>query len=101
MKHYEDVHVEDGRYVSLKKLTGKEIADVYGYIGTPFGGDCTYIMARVVFTDGTYAWCEGEHDTPYLVTYRNMDVPGLDEETLNRLYKEDPDYEGDDDDDGM
>ena len=84
-----DVRVEGSTYeMSLTKLIGKPIADVYVMVTKPFGIDPTLEMLRIVFEDGTSMHCEGEHDCPYLVEYRGETQPNFDDETLNRLYEE-------------
>lgn len=55
-----------GSHIDLAKLVGKEIANISGYITTEFG-DPTFQLSRIIFTDGTFLWVEGEHDLPYVV----------------------------------
>ena len=59
---------DDKRYISLSKLTGKKIADIEGYISSPYG-DALFIMSRIHFEDGSSLYCEGEHDMAYLSDY--------------------------------
>jgi hypothetical protein len=68
--------------ISLRKLIGKPIADIYGRI-TGTGEDAVFQMTRVRFRDGTFLSAEGEHDCPYLVEF---DVqPNYNTEVLQSL----------------
>lgn len=84
MVKLENVKVGDYQ-ISVAKLVGKSVKDVYGYISMEFG-QANFKMTRVVFEDDTVLYCEGEHDFPYLVDYDAQ--PNFDEETLYKLYKE-------------
>lgn len=97
--HYQDVVVESSlgtSYIGISKLTGKKIKEIIGYLSTEFG-DVTFQVSRLIFEDDTEMGFEGEHDFPYLVDYRSMPQPNFDDETLERLVKEDPDYTPDED----
>lgn len=71
-------------YISLGKLTGREVADVLGYAANEFG-EPSFKVCRIIFADGSSCGVEGEHDFPYLVTYPDWPIPGLDQETLQEL----------------
>lgn len=81
--------------VSLAKLTGKQVKDIYGFISDPYGADATFIASRVVMDDGTMIELQGEHDT---VLVFGLDQPNMDQGTLNRLYRE-ANYEDEESDD--
>ena len=54
-------------FISLTKLTGKKIVDVVGNVTVSESGAVpVFQMFRIVFDDGTSAYCEGEHDFSYL-----------------------------------
>jgi hypothetical protein len=72
--------------ISLRKLVGKPIADIWGMTADEFG-EPSFKLTRVVFEDGTTLDVEGEHDFPYLVE-GNAAQPNFNEETLRRLYEE-------------
>lgn len=90
----EDVQVDD-YFISLSKLTGKNIKDVICHLSKEFGEDITVVVFRLVFEDGSIMGFEGEHDLPYLTEYRTQKQPNFDDETLSNLYKE---IEGEEDD---
>jgi hypothetical protein len=50
--------------LSLVKLVGQPIKDIYGYIDTE--GDPVFLMCEIILEDGSKFWAEGEHDRPYL-----------------------------------
>lgn len=51
--------------ISLEKLTGKKIKDVWGFIGNALG-EPSFCLCSIVYEDGSHSICEGEHDYPYL-----------------------------------
>lgn len=56
-----------GFELSLNDLIGNRlVVDVYGYMSSPFGGDPSFKLTRVLLSDGTTIGIEGEHDFPYL-----------------------------------
>jgi len=63
----DEVKTEDGRYVSLSKLCGKQIVDVIGYIADPWDlKEPIFLMRQIILEDGTRLQCEGEHDAAYI-----------------------------------
>lgn len=106
MKHYEDVVTKvklsdtwESDYVSLAKLVDQPIVDVVGSVGDLWGcGSPAFYASFLVLADGTLVGLQGEHDTVMVEqSYRNP-ITGLDDETLERIHREDPDYEEDDGD---
>lgn len=88
--HHEDIKAS-GYKISLSKLIGKQIADIHGYLTREFG-QVNFKVTHIVFTDGSEMGVEGEHDFPYVVDYGpHNPQPNFDEDTLERLYHEDPD----------
>lgn len=83
---------QPGDYLlSVKKLAGKEIKDIVGYLGYEFGA-AAFKICQIVFEDGTELGVGGEHDFPYIESpYPDSSPPNFDEETLERLYEEDSD----------
>jgi hypothetical protein len=81
---------QPGDYLlSVKKLAGKEIKDIVGYLGYEFGF-ASFKLCQIVFEDGTELGVGGEHDFPYIEQpYPDSSPPNFDEETLERLYNED------------
>lgn len=66
--------------ISLTDLfPGREIQTVTGLISYEFG-EIGFELSRILFTDGTFVWCEGEHDHPYITFPR-----GEGESTARRL----------------
>lgn len=54
--------------VSLHELMeskGLTVADVYGIVSMEFG-EPSFLITRVMLSDGRYIKVEGEHDHPYL-----------------------------------
>jgi hypothetical protein len=107
MKHYEDVTTVvkfgpsgwESTYVSLAKLVDQPVVDVLGSIGDPWGcGSVAFYASYLVLADGTRIGLQGEHDTVMIEERSHDPIHGLDEETLERLHREDPDYEDDDED---
>lgn len=86
---YQDIKTGEFE-IGLSKLIGKPIKEIHGLLTHEFG-DVTFEMTRIEFEDGSELGCEGEHDLPYLVEYRMYQQPNFDDETLNRLYKEQED----------
>jgi hypothetical protein len=84
----EDVRVEGhGYYLSLSKIIGKSIKDIYGYISLEFG-DPSFKLTRIVFDDDSALGVEGEHDHPYPVLM-TRDDPFQFEEKLDALSERD------------
>lgn len=82
-----DVQSEsDKNLISLSKLIGKKIKEVAGCISTEFG-EPVFNMTKIVFEDGSYMWCEGEHDIAYL-TNGAVDQENYTDEILTDLYKQ-------------
>lgn len=67
--------------ISLSRLAGKPVKDVYGHISCEFG-EPVFKISTIQFEDGGI-WVDGEHDLPYLA-----EVPGVSVDTLQRLYDE-------------
>lgn len=79
-----DVMVADDPFwISLSKLTGKQVIDIRGRLAIAEWGP-TLCLSAVIFDDGSELSIEGEHDFPYV----DGEQPNLDEETLERLYDE-------------
>lgn len=79
--------------ISLVKLTGKQIKDVVGYLASEYS-EPAFKVCAIVMEDGTEIGVEGEHDFPYLTPYRTQPQPNMDDDTIERLYKEgNPDEE--------
>jgi hypothetical protein len=72
-------------YIDLSKLVGKSIRSIVCRSDQHFGYDATLMLKAIVFDDGSYMWCEGEHDAPYVVSASSDDQPNCDQETLNAL----------------
>lgn len=90
MKTFKDVKADDkenSSLISLEKLTGKRITDLYGTLSKEFGDEPIFQIYRVCFSDGTSEFAEGEHDIAYL-----PNLPGVSDEELENIYKTDPDY---------
>lgn len=83
----EDLRPEGSDYeISLSKLTGVKIADIYGYITDEFGFP-VFKITRFIQEDGNYFHIEGEHDMPYIPQGADDAMPNnMDEETLQDLY---------------
>ena len=97
MKEHKDVKIIDSSFeIGLTKLIDKEVKEIRGYITSDFE-DPTFKMTTIEFKDGTFLGCEGEHDSPYLVSYGVEDSPifckEYTEELLENIQKTDPDYE--------
>lgn len=80
---------QPGDYLlSVKKLAGKEIKDIVGYLAYEFGF-ASFKICQIVFEDGTELGVGGEHDMPYIeMPYPDSSPPNFDEDTLERLYIE-------------
>jgi len=76
----------DSWQTSLVKLTGLKIQDITGYI-TREHNTVMFKLCNVVLEDGREIGVEGEHDLPYLSPYPN-NVPNLDDDTLEDLYRQ-------------
>lgn len=95
MGTFEELKTSDYE-IGLSKLVGP-IKEVHGYLSKEFG-DPVFLMTRIEFTDGTELGCEGEHDSPYLVSYGESTPASYTDEKLSRLYRENPDNEDEDED---
>lgn len=85
---YADTLIPEGDMdVGLSRLVGKEIREVCGYFAD-IGAGASFKLTHVIFDDGSQVGVEGEHDFPYVVTFRKWEQPNLDDETLERLYEE-------------
>jgi hypothetical protein len=92
MKEYKDVMVEGSDFkLSLVKIAGKAIKDITGYVSTEFDTP-TFKLCNVVFEDGSEMGCEGEHDMPYLVNYKDAVIT---EEQLQNILDTDPERKDD------
>lgn len=95
MKTLSDVRVDDYQ-ISLVKLTGKAIKDIYGYLSTEFD-EPIFKMTRVVLEDDSYFFTEGEHDCPYLTSGGITNGAEFDDEELQAIYdEENPDEDEED-----
>lgn len=69
MLKLKDVQVKDEKFsfshISLNKLSGKKIKDIYGNIALPFG-DPLFTISFIVLEDGTKLWVGGEHDVAFI-----------------------------------
>ena len=64
MENLKDITTADG-YISLTKLTGKTISDLYCAVGNEWGETLIHVYG-IKFSDGTYASVQGEHDMVYI-----------------------------------
>lgn len=88
MPNFKDLLVEGSTYeISLTKLTGLKIKDIYCNITREFG-DPVVEINHIVFEDGSELSCEGEHDLAYVTCYYKRDLPNMDEDTLLDLWKQ-------------
>lgn len=88
MIHLDDIKSDQYDWcISLKKLIGKDVSDIEGYICREFG-DVSLKIIKVVLSDGTRMDVEGEHDFPYLCACNSSSQPNFNDETLGRLYAE-------------
>lgn len=76
MKKLEEVKTKPGeKYgsLSLAKLLsdGVKVVDVTGRISMEFG-EPVFRLRSIVFSDETSAWCEGEHDLPYITETEHL-----------------------------
>ena len=74
--------------IDLLKLLNKQVAEIQGYPSREFGYDATFKLWKLVFTDGTAMFFEGEHDFPYVVEIGRAEFQNFDQNTLNRLCDE-------------
>lgn len=66
MKTLKEVLADEEKYfISLSKLTGKQVKDIQITLSKEHG-DFSIKPFRIEFTDGTSSFVEGEHDHPYL-----------------------------------
>jgi hypothetical protein len=85
-----DIKVPGKDLISLSKLAGP-LADIHGYIDDPHGGDVLFIVTRVIFANGSEAFCEPGHDMTYLVPNQsgsNTCPRNMDDKTMKKLYDE-------------
>jgi hypothetical protein len=83
--------------ISLSGLIDKKIKEVAGYLCEEYG-EPMFQMTRIIFEDDTYLDCEGEHDCPYLTSSGSTTPEKYnDDDYLEALYKANPDYEEEDD----
>jgi len=88
MIHYKNI-IADGKYdISLVKLAGKNIKDIFGVLCKVNGVEPVFQISRIIFDDNSEAGAEGEHDFPYLTEFACSDDHNLDSETIQRLYNE-------------
>lgn len=91
MIHYKDI-IADGKYnISLVKLAGKDIKDIFGVlckVNGVNGVEPVFQISRIVFDDDSEVGVEGEHDFPYLTEFACSDDHNLDSKTTQRLYNE-------------
>jgi len=73
--------------LGLSLVVGKAIREVRGYVSKPFGPEPRFKLTRIEFEDGSFVSVEGEHDYPYITSYGQTTQPGIDDETLERLYE--------------
>ena len=57
-------------HLSLNKISGKKIKDIYGYVSNEFG-EPSFVISGIIFEDNSTIGVEGEHDYPYLADYDN------------------------------
>lgn len=87
---FQDIKTPEYHYeVALSKLTGLAIKEVKGYIGDPFGSGPLFEISSIVLEDGTELQIGGEHEVAFIYSpYREPERLNMDEETLERLYRE-------------
>lgn len=57
---------------SLSEVLGKRIADIAGYVSDEYGEDTlVFKVSRVIFSDGSSEYVQGEHDMPYIPAQNN------------------------------
>lgn len=82
-----DIKVEGSIYeLSLVKLTGLAITDIYGYLDNQFD-EPVWNVTKIMFADGSSVRMNGEHDIAYIENGRTM-PPHMDTEILIQLYGE-------------
>ena len=86
MKTLAEVKVSDYE-ISLSKLTGKSIKDVYGYLSCEFD-DPVFKISKIILDDDTFFYAEGEHDFPYLTSGPSKGGAEFDEEELQAIFNE-------------
>ncbi len=77
------LHDDSNWLFSLSKFTGKKVVDITGWPTDPFGGAPVFQIYQIVFEDGTTAFAEGEHDTPYIPPTDNLN--NMDEDALKKF----------------
>lgn len=91
MKTFQECLADDQKdWLGLTKITGQTIKEVEGYISKEYD-DPVFMMTNIILEDGTKISCEGEHDMPYLSPYKAEKIH-MDEDSLNHIYKTDPDH---------
>lgn len=86
MKKLIEVQTEVG-FISLSKLTGKQIKDIIGHVSMEFD-EPTFQLFQIILEDNTIFWCEGEHDMPYLTDGYGDNAAKFNSEELQSLYDE-------------
>lgn len=79
--------------ISIVRLTGQKIQDIYGYVSMEFG-DPVFDVSRVVFENGKEVTFGGEHDIAYLESYDERGL-NLDDATLRGLLMQESDWDED------
>lgn len=75
-------------FVSLSKMMGCKIKDIYGYVDDPFdNGALVFQICSIKFENGKSVSVEGENDIAYLPA--NDEIRELSEEVFKILYTED------------
>lgn len=65
---------KDYNILSLSKILGKEIKDIHCMVDDSMSmGEPCISVSKVIFTDNTSLWFEGEHDYAYLVNGYDQD----------------------------
>jgi hypothetical protein len=86
---FADVAVDGSDWeVSLTKLTGLKIVDITGYVSASTG-EPMLVLSSLILEGGVSFSFEGEHDMPYLASYKSG-VRGLDDDddVMEALYRE-------------
>lgn len=87
---FQDIKTPEYKYeVALSKLTGLAIKEVKGYIADPFSSGPLFEVSGIVLEDGTELLVSGEHEVAFIYAPgREPERLNMDEETLERLYRE-------------
>lgn len=98
---WNDIAVKDGSltHLSLVKLLGKQVVDVFGFI-TQIDEDqpeWLFCVTHLVFDDGTKVeLTTTDFENESLVATNGVEQPNYNDETLKRLFTEDHDFDPDD-----